>query len=153
MVNYSKINILSTILLTSSCLAACVSTQVMPVAPNAVQINTQASGLLSRGKAVPETMVAAAKETLSRGYTHFKFSSASSGQGSEVYGATSFGSGNINGNTYGNNFGANYNSYGVTNINRRHTEAAAATVVMFHAGDAGARGAFDARKVLSQYQQ
>lgn len=40
-------------------LGACVSTQVMPVAPNVVQINTQAKGLLYAGKAVPETMTAA----------------------------------------------------------------------------------------------
>ena len=60
-------------------LAAYVSTQIMPVAKNAVQINTRASGLLFKGKAVPETMRAAAKETLARGYTDFKFSDVSSG--------------------------------------------------------------------------
>ena len=133
-------------------LAACVSTQVMPVAKNAVQINTRASGLLFKGKAVPETMRVAAKETLARGYTHFKFSDVSSGQGSEVYGASSYGGGNINGNTYRNSFSATYNDYNNTFINRRPTEAAAVTVIMFHDNEPGAQGAFDAGQILAQYQ-
>jgi len=148
----NNLSSLAYILLTSSMLGACVSTQVMPVAPNVVQINTQAKGLLYAGKAVPETMTAAARETLARGYSHFKFSNVSSGQGSEVSGASSYGGGNISGNNFGNTFGANYSGYGYTNVNRRPTESAAVTVVMFHSNESGAKGAFNAQQILTQYQ-
>ncbi len=129
-------------------LSACVTTQVMPLAPNAVRVDTTASGLLYRGKAVPETMTAAARETLARGYTHFRFSDANMGQGSEVVGATGWSSGNA----YGDGNSASYISFGGANVNRRPVEGAAATVTMFHANEPGAQGAFDARQVLAQYQ-
>lgn len=129
-------------------LASCVSTQVMPLAPNVVRIDTKASGILFQGRAVPETMTAAAKETLSRGYTHFRFSDAGAGQGSEIIGTSGWGSGSVN--AYGN--GASFNAFGGTAVNRRPTEGAAATVTMFHADEPGAKGAFDAQQILAQYQ-
>lgn len=129
-------------------LASCVSTQVMPLAPNVVRVDTRASGALFQGRAVPETMTAAAKETLARGYTHFRFSDANAGQGSEVTGTSGWGSGNV----YGNAYGANFNTFGGTSVNRRPTEGAAATVTMFHVNEPGAKDAFDAREVLAQYQ-
>ena len=58
----------------------------------------------------------------------------------------------INGNTYRNSFGATYNDYNNTFVNRRPTEAAAVTVVMFHDNEPGAIGAFDAGQILAQYQ-
>ena len=129
-------------------LASCVSTQVMPLAPNMVRIDTQASGLLYQGRAVPETMIAAAKETLSRGYTHFRFADANMGQGSEVTGVTGYGVGNAT--AYGNSL--NMNSFGSANVNRVNTEGAAVTVIMFNANEPGAKGAFQAQQVLNQYQ-
>jgi hypothetical protein len=69
--------------LSALALAGCVHTQEMPLAPNIVRIDTQASGLLYQGKAAPTTMVAAANATLSRGYTHFKIADPRLGQGSE----------------------------------------------------------------------
>ena len=93
-------------------------------------------------------MTTAARETLARGYTHFRFSNANMGQGSEVVGATDWGSGNIS--AYGNS--ANYDSFNQTTFNRRPVEGAAATVTMFHDNEPGAQGAFDARQVLAQYQ-
>lgn len=138
--------LLSTLTILS--LSACVSSQVMPLAPNVVRIDSRASGLLSQGKAVPETMTRAAKETLARGYTHFRFTDAAMGQGSEIVGASGWSSGNAYG--YGNT--ANFNSFGGATVNRRPVEGAAATVTMFHAGEQGAQGAFDAKQILSQYQ-
>jgi len=139
---------LRVVLPVSLLLGACVSTQVMPVAPNAVQINTQAKGLLFRGRAVPETMITAAKETLVRGYTHFKFANVNSGQGSEIVGANTWGNGNVvgDGNT------SNINAYSNSSVMRAPTEASGATVLMFHANEAGAKGGFEARQVLAQYQ-
>ena len=57
-------------------------------------------------------MRAAAKATLDRGYSHFKFSDA-----------------------------------------HAPTAGAAVTVVMFHANEPGAQGAFEAEQILKQYSQ
>lgn len=145
----SKLNnfsALCSIVASSLLLGACVSTQVMPLAPNAVRIDTRASGLLYHGRAVPETMAAAARETLARGYTHFRFADASMGQGSEVVGATSWGSGQAY--AYGNSI--NYSGSGMTTVNRRNVEGAAVTVLMFRANEPGAKNAFEARRILTQ---
>jgi hypothetical protein len=75
----------------------------MPLAPNVVRIDTQAGGWLFTGQTVPATMRAAAKATLDRGYSHFKFTDASLGQGSVVTGAIGTGNTNVNG-TYGSGF-------------------------------------------------
>ena len=64
-------------------LAGCLNTQVMPLAPNVVRVDTQAGGWLYAGKAVPATMVAAARETLARGYSHFSSASRTWGKGAK----------------------------------------------------------------------
>lgn len=117
-------------------LVGCVHTQEMPLAPNVVRINTQASGALYAGKAVPTTMTAAAKATLARGYSHFKIADAALGQGSEVNGLSTFG---------GRNFAT-------TTVDRVNVENSGATVTMFHADEPGAKGAFDAQEILAQYK-
>jgi hypothetical protein len=52
--------------------------------------------------------------------------------------------------TFGN---GNANTFGSTGVIRAPTAAAAATVIMFHANETGAQGAFDAAQVLQQYSQ
>lgn len=150
-------------------LAGCITTQEMPLAPNVVRIDTQSRGVLFTGQTVPQTMRAAAKATLERGYTHFKFADASLQQGSVVTGAIgtsstnvigssnttatgTYGGGVVNANatTYGT---ANANTFGTTSVIRAPTASAAATVIMFHANEPGAQGAFDAEQVLRQYSQ
>jgi hypothetical protein len=126
-------------------LSGCISTQEMPLAPNVVRIDTQAQGLLFTGQTVPTTMRAAAKATLDRGYTHFKFEDANLGQGSVVAGTV--GSGTV---SYGRGFASGYES---TSVVRAPTAGAAVTVIMFHPNEAGAQGAFDADQVLRQYSQ
>lgn len=135
--------------LTAFALAGCLSTQEMPLAPNVVRIDTQAGGWLFTGQTVPATMRAAAKATLDRGYTHFKFTDASMGQGSVVTGAIGSSNTNVSGN-YGN---ANATSFGSTSVMRAPTAGAAVTVVMFHANEPGAQGAFEAEQILKQYSQ
>jgi hypothetical protein len=117
-------------------LGGCVHTQEMPLAPNVVRIDTQASGLLYAGKAVPTTMTAAAKATLSRGYTHFKIGDAGLDQGSEVNSLSTFGG----------------RHFATTTVDRVNVEKSAATITMFHEGEPGAKGAFDAQEVLAQYK-
>jgi len=126
-------------------LAGCISTQEMPLAPNVVRIDTKASGLLFTGQTVPQTMRAAANATLQRGYSHFKFADAGMNQGSVVTGVVGGGSANY-GYGYVNNFGS-------ASVVRAPTAAAAATVIMFHANQPEAQGAFDAAQVLQQYSQ
>jgi hypothetical protein len=134
-------------------LAGCLTTQELPLAPNVVRIDTQAGGWLFTGQTVPATMRAAAKATLDRGYSHFKFTDASLGQGSVVTGAVGTSNTNVNGNYGGGFMNANANSFGTTTVVHAPTAGAAVTVVMFHANEPGAEGAFDAQQVLNQYSQ
>lgn len=155
--------------LASLSLAGCISTQEMPLAPNVVRIDTQSRGLLFTGQTVPTTMRAAAKATLDRGYSHFKFADAALQQGSVVAGtvgsSSTTGSGSsmttVNGN-YGGGFmnanattfgSANASTFGSTTVVRAPTAAAAVTVIMFRANEPGAQGAFEAEQVLKQYSQ
>ena len=140
-------------LLAALALVGCISTQEMPLAPNVVRIDTKAGGLLFTGQTVPTTMRAAAKATLDRGYTHFRFQDASLQQGSVVTGTMGSGNTNVSG-TYGGGFvNANANTFGSTTVVRAPTAAAAATVIMFRANEPGAQGAFDAQQTLTQYSQ
>jgi hypothetical protein len=136
-------------MLTALALAGCVTTQEMPLAPNVVRIDTQSEGLLFTGQTVPQTMRAAAKATLDRGYTHFKFADASLHQGSMVAGTIGSSSTNITANPYS----ANANTFGSTSVIRAPVAGAAATVIMFHANEPAARDAFNAEQVLRQYSQ
>ncbi len=117
----------SGVLIAALSLSACVTAQVMPLGPNVVRIDTMARGMFAQGKAVPETMTRAARETLARGYTHFRLSDPSLGQ---------------NGG-----FGGNGSS------NNGMAEGAGVTVTMFHDGEPGAKNAFDAKQVLTQYPE
>ena len=133
-------------------LAGCLSTQEMPLAPNIVRIDTQAGGLLFANQAVPATMRAAANATIARGYTHFVFQDAAMQQGSVVTGAVATSNTNYSG-SYGSGFmSGNSNGIGTASLIRAPTAGAAATVVMFHAGDPNAKNAFEAEQVLKQYQ-
>jgi outer membrane biogenesis lipoprotein LolB len=134
-------------------LAGCLSTQEMPLAPNVVRIDTQAGGWLFTGQTVPATMRAAAKATLDRGYSHFKFTDASLGQSSVVTGTVGSGNTNVSGNYGGGFMNANATSFGSTSVVRAPTAGAAVTVVMFHANEPGAQGAFVAEQILKQYSQ
>jgi hypothetical protein len=134
-------------------LSGCVTTQEMPLAPNVVRIDTQSRGLLFTGQTVPTTMRAAAQATLDRGYSHFKFVDASLSQGSVVAGTVSSGSANFSG-SYGNGiYGGQASGFGSTSVVRAPTAGAAVTVIMFHANEPGAKGAFNAAQVLRQYAQ
>lgn len=128
-------------------LSGCVDTQVMPMGENMVRINTQAGGLLFKGKAIPTTMRTAAKETLARGYSHFRFYDANLSQGSQFIGTIDSGQASCYGNSYSSSC---YGSGGSTALHR-HVESSEVTVVMFHPNQPGAKGAFDAQKILDQY--
>ena len=116
-------------------LGGCVHTNTQPLAPNVVRIETEAGGTLYRGQAAGATMVAAARATLAAGYTHFKMSDISGGQGESVMAVRQVGNSKI-ANIYAPNGGADVSN---------------ATVTMFRADEPGAQGAFDARAVLAQY--
>lgn len=148
-------------------LAGCIHTQELPLAQNVVRIDTQSSGLLFTGQTVPTVMRAAAKATLARGYTHFKFANASLQQGAVVSGAIGSSATNVTGTsntnltgTYGAGFvnanattfgAAHASTFGSTTLVHTPVAGAAVTVVMFHADEPGAKGAFDAAQILQQY--
>lgn len=121
------------------CLAAassgCISTREQPLAPNMVRIETEAGGTLYRGMAAPATMTAAAKATLARGFTHFKMSEVSGGMGEDVLAMSQSG---------------NQKVLTVHAVNGG-SDVSNATITMFREGDPGARDAFDAQAVLTQY--
>jgi len=130
-------------------IAGCVSTQEMPLAPNVVRLDTQASGLLFTGQATGQTMRRAAELTLQNGYSHFRLEQAQVSQGSELAGVYSSGSASI----YGNGYGASGFGNGFSTPIMRPTASVGVTVVMFHTDEAGAKGAFDAKAVLAKYSQ
>jgi hypothetical protein len=121
----------------------------MPLAPNVVRLDTQASGFLFAGQATGQTMRRAAELTLQNGYSHFRSEQAQVAQGSELAGVYSSGSASV----YGNASGANAYGSGFSTPIMKPTASIGVTVVMFHADEAGAEGAFDAKAVLAKYSQ
>jgi hypothetical protein len=134
-------------------IAGCVSTQEMPLAPNIVRLDTHASGVLFAGQATGQTMRRAAELTLQNGYTHFRLEQAQMSQGSQVGGVYSSGTSSALATGYGNAIFASGSSSGFSTPIYRPTADVGVTVVMFHAGEAGAKGAFDAKAVLVKYSQ
>jgi hypothetical protein len=129
-----------------ACLAGCATTSEMPLAPNAVRLDTRASGLLFVDSAPAITMKKAAEATLSRGYTHFRLEQATTGSGSRLVGIQSSTTGTAN--VYGN-----YGTYsGSTFSTPMYTRTAnvGVTVVMFHANEPGAKNAFNAADVMKK---
>jgi hypothetical protein len=141
-----------------SCLfaAGCIHTEEMPLAPNVVRLDTQASGLLFAGQATSQTMKRAAELTLQNGYSHFRLDQADLSQGSQlagVYGqsqgvASGHASGMATGNVYTGNAAASYSGSSFATPIYRRTTSVGATVIMFHESEPGAKGAFDAAEVL-----
>ncbi len=134
-------------------IAGCVSTQEMPLAPNMVRLDTHASGVLYAGQATSVTMRRAAELTLQNGYSHFRLEQPSLSQGTQLAGLYNYGSGSAFATGYGNSAFASGYSSGVSTPVYRRTAEVGVTVVMFHAGEAGAKGAFDAKAVLAKYSQ
>ncbi|MDI7920707.1 hypothetical protein [Ferirhizobium litorale] len=67
-------------------LVSCATTSEMPLAQNAVRLDTNASGLIFTSAAGAITMKKAAEATVKRGYTHFRIEQASTAQGSRFVG-------------------------------------------------------------------
>jgi hypothetical protein len=99
------------------------------------------------GKSTSETMLRAAQVTLQNGYSHFRLEGVEMGQGATIAGYYSTGSATAVG---GLGF-ATVQGSAVDIPLRRHTEHVGVTVIMFHADEPGAAGAFDAQEVLKKY--
>jgi hypothetical protein len=99
-------------------LAACLSTQVESLAPNMVRLNIKGNDAPSDPTAIKDLLLLAAKETLARDYALFRFADMR---------AQSAGSLNA-----ADGMRANFS----------------VTVIMFHAGEQGANGVFDARQII-----
>lgn len=131
-------------------LAGCVTTSEMPLAPNVVRLDTQASGLVFVGAAPAVTMQKAASATISRGYTHFRLEQASTSRGRELVGMQTSGNAYGNATIYGNRAYGNVSGTSYSTPVYAPTSNVGVTVIMFHANEAGASGAWDAADVLAK---
>ena len=76
-------------------LAACTTTNTVPIAPDIFRLDTDAQGLLFTGDAGSDTLLKAAQITQQRGYPYFKILDGNSAAGSTYAGTTA----NVYGNT------------------------------------------------------
>lgn len=70
-------------------LAACTTTNTVPISPDTFRLDTSASGLLFTGSAGSDTLLKAAQITAQKGYTHFRILDTASASGTQ-YAGTSF---------------------------------------------------------------
>jgi hypothetical protein len=91
-------------------------------------------------------MQKAAEATIRNGYQYFRLQQVQMGQGQMLTGVDTFGSGSV----YGNSFAATAYGSSFSMPDYAPTASVGVTVVMFHAGDAGAKGAFSAADVLTR---
>ena len=139
--------------------AGCIRTQEMPLAPNVVRLDTQASGLLFVGQTTEQTMRRAAQITLENGYTHFRFDQAQVAQGRELSGVYTSGSATMVGSASGTRIGTTVyangsgvaSGYATSTPIYKPTSSVGVTVYMFHPNEPGATNAFDAQQVLAKY--
>ena len=133
----------------------CIHTQEMPLAPNVVRLDTQASGLLFVNQATGATMKRAAETTIEHGYTHFRLDQGQLAQGSQYVGsvssgqATGYGTATATGPGTAAYTGTMYSSSSTTGI-FKPTSSVGVTVIMFKADELGAQGAFNAQEVLKK---
>ena len=132
-------------------IAGCVTTQEMPLAPNIVRLDTHASGALFAGHAADVTMQKAAEATVKNGFDYFRLEQAQMSQGEQLAGVYSASSGSAVATGYGNSVSVSGSGSGFATPIRRPTADVGVTVVMFHADEAGAKGAFNARDVMAKY--
>ena len=144
-----KLTALAVLIGSAPWLAGCVQTNEMALAPNVVRLDTQASGLLSMGQAGPATQRRAAELTLQSGYSHYRLADASTSQTQALAGVVTSTNGNVSAPFAGS---AQYSEVNIATPVYRRTQNVGVTVVMFHADEPGAKGAFDARQVLQQIQ-
>ena len=133
-------------------LTGCIQTNELALAPNVIRLDTQASGRLFTGMAGDQTQRKAAEATLARGYTHYRLEQAQMGSGEQYAGTVNTGNGMLNGTTYGSSYAASYSGSSFSSPVYRPTANVGVTVVMFHADEPGAKGAFDAAEVMRQYK-
>lgn len=130
-------------------LTACATTNEVALAPNVVRLDTQAQGLAFVGSAGEVTLQRAAQATIDRGYTHFRVTDAQTAQGRALAGVNNSWSGSGTATRIGNTTYVNARGGGFGTPVYALTANVGMTVEMFHANEAGARGAFNAQEVLA----
>lgn len=131
-------------------LVGCATTSEMPLAPNVVRLDTQASGLAFVGSVGEVTMLRAAEATLKRGYTHFRLQDASTAQGSRLVGVSGQSSGSGSASTFGNRTSGTFTGTSYQTPLYAPTANVGVTVVMFRAGEPGSEGAWEAADVVAR---
>lgn len=108
---------LLTLLAASLLLAACLSSRVQTLAPNMLRLDMRGLEVSSEEQTLQQLLALGARETLARGYTHFRFLDWKAGETHIV--------------TPGQPQTANFS----------------VTLVMFHAGEQGTNPVFDASQI------
>jgi hypothetical protein len=99
-------------------LAACLSTQVETLAPKMMRLNVKGNDAPSDQTAIKDLLLLAAKETLARNYELFRFAEMRA------------------------------QSAGALNAGDKSRANFSVTVIMFHPGEQGANGVFDAKLIV-----
>ncbi|UXN69903.1 hypothetical protein N8A98_22290 [Devosia neptuniae] len=68
--------------------AACTTTNTVPLTPDTFRLDTNASGVLFTGSAGSDTLLKAAQITAQRGYSHFRILDGASGSGTAYTGTS-----------------------------------------------------------------
>jgi hypothetical protein len=95
-------------------------------------------------------MKKAAEATVKRGYTHFRLDQVATAQGSRFVGMNTNTYGNASANVYGNTAYGTYSANSFSTPMYAPTAQIGVTVIMFHANEAGAKGAFNAAEVIKK---
>jgi hypothetical protein len=140
MKNYAR----NLVLCAAISLAGCVTTQDFQIAPNMVRLDTSAMGRGWVSDAGHATQVAAAQATKKYGFDLFKFADVQTGSGVQYGGQLSSGSANFSASPY-SAFGTANTFSSPVMVDTSHIGV---TVIMFHRGEKGSDGAFDADKIL-----
>jgi hypothetical protein len=106
------------LLAAAAMLSACLPTNISSLAPNMIRLDLRGADTLSDEMALKKVLALAAKETLARGYTLFRFADWAAGPTQIV--------------TPGQTATANF----------------AVTIVMFNEGEQGQKPFFDARQIM-----
>lgn len=83
-------------------LSGCATTSKIDLAPNVVQLDTSATGLISVNNIGDTIHKEAAQATIDRGYTHYRIIASNSSRGRQLVGMNQNSSGMATATTYGN---------------------------------------------------
>lgn len=128
-------------------LSACATTSSIDLAPNVVQLDTSASGLISVNNVGETVHREAAQATIERGYTHYRVIASNSARGRRLTGVTQNVSGMATATRYGNTTYLSGSGFGTATPIYSPTAEVSIIVEMFNSA---VEGSFSAAEVLGE---